>query len=83
MAGYFTNKAVAKTYFASSVSVTANTPFTVTHNLALQNRNAFIINVMNSAHSAISLDVDSVDANSLTITSAVSLTGLSVTVIGF
>lgn len=83
LAGYASNKAFAKTYFASSVSVTANTPFTVTHNLALQNRNAFVINVMNSSHSAISVDVDSTDANNLTITSAVSLTGLSITVIGF
>lgn len=83
LAGFISNRALAKVYFASSVSVTANTPFTVTHNLALQNRNAFTINVMNSSHSAVSLDVDSVDANSLTITSAVSLTGLSVTVIGF
>ena len=83
LAGYASNKAFAKTYFASSVSVTANTPFTVTHNLGLQNRNAFIINVMNSSHSAISVDVDSTDANNLTITSAVSLTGLSITVIGF
>jgi len=73
LAGYASNKAFAKTY----------TPFTVTHNLGLQNRNAFIINVMNSSHSAISVDVDSTDANNLTITSAVSLTGLSITVIGF
>jgi len=83
LAGFASNRGFAKTYFASSVSVTANTPFTVTHNLGLQNRNAFTINVMNSAHSAISVDVDSVDANSLTITSAVSLTGLSITIIGF
>jgi len=83
LVGFTTSRAFAKVYFASSVSVTANTPFTVTHGLGLQNRNAFTINVMNSAHSAISVDVDSTDANSLTITSAVSLTGLSITVIGF
>lgn len=73
----------AKTYFATSVSLTANTPFTVAHNLALQNRNAFAISVMDSAHSAIGVDVDSTDQNNLTITSAVALTGVSVTVIGF
>jgi len=73
----------AKTYFATSVSLTANTPFTVAHNLALQNRNAFTINVMDSAHSQIGVDVDSTDQNNLTITSSVALTGVSVTVIGF
>jgi hypothetical protein len=73
----------AKVYFATSVSLTANTPFTVAHNLALQNRNGFTINVMDSTHSAIGVDVDSTDQNNLTITSAVALTGVSVTVIGF
>jgi hypothetical protein len=76
-------KKFAKTYFATSVSLTANTPFTVAHNLALQNRNAFTISVMDSTHSAIGVDVDSTDQNNLTITSAVALTGVSVTVIGF
>ena len=73
----------AKVYFATTISLTANTPFTVAHNLALQNRNAFTINVIDSAHSAISVDVDSTDQNNLTITSAVALTGVSVTVIGY
>lgn len=73
----------ARVYFASSVSITANTPFTVEHNLALQNRNAFTINVMDSTHSAISVDVDSTDQNNLTVTSGVSLTGVSITVIGY
>jgi uncharacterized membrane protein len=73
----------AKVYFVSSASLTANTPLTVAHNLNLQNRNAFTINVMDSAHSAISVDVDSVDQNNLTVTSAVALTGVGITVIGF
>jgi len=83
LATYATGKAFAKTYFASAVSLVANTAFTITHNLGLQNRNAFTINVMDSTHSSISVDVDSVDVNSLTLTSAVALTGVSVTVIGF
>jgi hypothetical protein len=83
LTSFATTKAFAKTYFASGVSLVANTAFTVTHNLGLQNRNAFTINVMDSTHSGISVDVDSVDVNSLTITSAVALTGVSVTVIGF
>jgi len=54
---------------------------TVTHNLALQNKNAFTINVM-SSDSQVSVDVDSTDTNSLTVTSAVSITA-SITVIGY
>lgn len=83
LSGFVSNKALAKVYFVSSVAVTADTPLTVTHNLGLQNRNAFTINIMDSSNSSVSLDIDSIDANSLTITSAVSLSGLSVTIIGF
>lgn len=80
----FTNtKAFAKTYFASSVTTVANTAFTVTHNLGLQNKDAFTISVKNSSGSEVSVDVDSVDVNSLTITTAIALTGLKVCVIGF
>lgn len=83
LAGKLTDYKAAKVFFASSVSVTANTPYTVAHNLGLQNRNAFTISVKDSGHSEIGVDVDSTDQNNLTITSAVSLTGVSITVIGF
>lgn len=83
LSGFISNRALAKVYFVSGVSTTANTPQTITHNLALQNRNAFTINVMDSTHSAVSVDVDSTSTNALTITTAVSLTDLSVTIIGF
>lgn len=83
LAGFATNRAFSKTYFASGLTLVADTPLTVTHNLGLQNRNAFVINTMNSSHSTISLDADSVDANSLTLTSAVGLSGVYVTIIGF
>jgi hypothetical protein len=77
------NYRAAKVYYGSSISLTANIPATVAHNLNLQNKNAFTINVMDSGHSAISVDVDSTDQNNLTLTSAVTLTGVSVTIIGF
>lgn len=83
LATYATTKAYAKTYYAGSITLVANTPFTVTHGLALQNRNAFTYNVMDSAHSNISVDIDSVDVNSLTITSGVALTGVQICVTGF
>jgi len=73
----------AKVYYNDSVSLTANVAQSIAHNLSLQNRNAFTINVMDSSHSQISVDVDSTDQNNLTITSAVALTGVKVTIIGF
>lgn len=72
-----------KTYFIGTATLVANTPLTVAHNLSLQNRNSFVLNAMDSTHTAISLDVDSVDQNNLTVTSAVALTNVSITVIGF
>lgn len=83
LSGYLDNQEVARTYFASGVSLVANTPFTVTHNLGLQNRNAFTISVFNTANEAVSVKVTSTTTNALTLTSSVALTGVSVTVIGF
>lgn len=83
LAGYATTKAFAKTYYAGSLTLVANTPLTVTHSLGLQNRNACVAMVWDSTHSAISVDIDSVDTNSLTITSAVALSGAQICVIGF
>lgn len=69
-----------KQYFVTA-NVTALTPLTVTHNLNLVDRDAFTINTM-LTNSQVSVDVDSVDANSLTITSLVNLTNLKITVQG-
>lgn len=67
-------------YFAT-VNIAANTPFTVSHGLGLVDRDAFQVNTM-LGNSQISLDVDSVDANSLTLRSLVPLTGVKVTITG-
>lgn len=83
LATYATTKAYAKTYFASGLTLVANTPLTVTHSLALQNRNAFVCKVTDSSHSEVSVDIDSVDANSLTITSAIAGSGYQICVVGF
>lgn len=80
---FTTNKAFAKTYFASGIGLTANVAFTVTHNLALQNKDAFVISVKDSGGSEVGVDVDSVGINSLTITSGITVTNFTVTVIGF
>lgn len=80
--GFVDARKFGKTYFAT-VNITALTPFTVTHNLNLQNKDAFIVRTANSSGSEISFDVDSVDVNSFTLTSSVSLTGVRVMVVGF
>ena len=68
-------------HFFATVDLPAGTPFTVTHGLGLANRNGYVINT-NFGNSEISLDVDSVSANALTLTSLVPLNGVDVTVIG-
>lgn len=68
------------TYFAT-VNLAAGAPFTVSHNLNFANKDAFVVRTALGG-SDISLDVDSVNANSLTLTSLVPLNGVSVFVIG-
>lgn len=80
---FVTTKAFAKTYFNSDVSTVANTPLAVTHNLGLQNKDAFIVSIKNSLGSEVSVGVDSIDTNTLTITSAIGLSNLKVCIIGF
>ena len=71
-----------KVHTDQSVSILANTPKTVNHALALANSTGFVINVMDSDGSQISVDVDAVDTNNLTLTSLVALSGVKVTVMG-
>jgi hypothetical protein len=83
LTSFVNTKALAKTYFNNSVTTVANTPLTVTHNLGLQNKDAFTISVKSSNGSEVSVDVDSVDVNSLTLTTGVALTTGKVCIIGF
>jgi hypothetical protein len=83
LTSFVNTKALAKTYFSNSITTVANTPLTVTHNLGLQNKDAFTISVKSSTGSEVSVDVDSVDVNSLTITTGVALTTGKVCIIGF
>ena len=80
LAGAVVANRYTRQYFGT-VNIAANTPFTVMHNLSLTDRDAFQINTM-LGNSQISLDIDSVDANSLTLTSVVPLTGVKVTIAG-
>lgn len=81
LASHESTKTFAKTYFASGLSLVANTPLTVNHALALQNRNAFTFNMMVSNSNA-DVDVDSTDVNNITLTSNVAAT-VDICVIGF
>lgn len=83
LTSFVNTKGFAKTYFSGNVTTVANTPLTITHNLALQNKDAFTISVKNSSGSEVSVDVDSVDVNSLTVTTGVALSTGKVCVIGF
>lgn len=83
LTSFVATKAFAKTYFLASATTVANTAYTVTHNLGLQNKDSFVISVKNSVGSEISVDVDSVGTNSCTITTAVAVTACTVCVVGF
>lgn len=75
-------KKIAGVYYAGSLTLVADTPLTVTHSLALQNRNAFVA-AFYVSNSEEDVDIDSIDANSLSITSNRAITGGEITVIGF
>jgi hypothetical protein len=66
----------------STVNLVAGTPLTVNHALGLANKDSFVINTMYNG-AQISLSVVSVDANNITLESAVSLNGAVVSIIGF
>ena len=68
------------TYHAS-IDMTADVAFTVTHNLGLAAADRFVINTMQGGEQ-VSLQVTSIDGNSLSLTSSVGLTGVKVSVIG-
>lgn len=67
--------------FSTTISVGSNDPEVVEHGLNLENQNSFIFYAMLDG-SAVSVDVDSVDNNTITVTSLVAIDNLVVTVIG-
>jgi len=81
LGSYVSTKQFARSYFSASEALVANTPKTITHGLALSNKNAFNVNVM-ASDSQIVVDIDSVDVNSITITSNIAST-VSVFITGF
>lgn len=72
--------ATVYTHFVT-VNLVAGVAKTVTHGIGLTNKDAFTIRTALGG-SDISVDVDSIDANSITLTSLVNLTGVSVMIVG-
>lgn len=72
---------IVKGYF-TSINLVANTPYIVTHNLQLVNQNAFTLNCMFN-NQQVNVQATSIDSNSLSITAAIAVEGLIVTVTGF
>ena len=83
LTSFVTTKAFAKTYFNASLTTVANTPLSIVHNLGLQNKDSFVASFKSSVGGEISFRVDSVDVNTLTITSGVALAGVKASIIGF
>lgn len=69
--------------FTATVNLVAATALTVNHNLGLSAKDTLVVRTAISTGEEIQLKVISVNANSLTIESAVALTGVLVTVVGF
>lgn len=67
--------------YTETINTTGLTKYTVTHNLGLINKDAFVVNVMLNGNQ-ISADVESVDVNSITVETFLSLTGVVVTICG-
>ena len=75
------NSNLARVFFAT-IDLVGGTAYTFPHNLALQNKDAFVISVKDSAGSEVGVDIDSIDTNSLTITSSIAATSVKVMVVG-
>lgn len=68
--------------YSASVNLVANTPLTVTHNLNLTDRNAFTASAVHN-NQIVQAHIESVNANIISVTSSVSLTGVRINVFGF
>ena len=75
--------AIPQTYFNGAVTLTADTAVTINHGFGLTNPNSYILNVADSNGSSVSVDVDTVDGNNITLTSSLLLENIKVAIIGF
>lgn len=68
--------------YSSVITTAAATPLNVEHNLNLVHKDAFTINLMDSAGSQVSADIDSVDVNNVTVTTLIGVSDIRVTITG-
>lgn len=83
LSAYTIHRKLTTVYFADNQSIVAGVPFTVNHNMNLQHKDSFTIRVADSTGSTVSVGVQSQDVNSVLINSAVGLTGVKITIVGF
>lgn len=68
--------------YHGTATLAADVAYTVNHGLKLVNASAFLINVVDDLGNQLSLEVDAVDVDSLTVKSVVALSGVKITVTG-
>lgn len=66
----------------STVSISSSTPRSISHNLDLASPANFVVNVMDSDNTQISVDIEAVDKDTISLRSLVDLFGVKVTVMG-
>lgn len=81
--GYANHTKIARVFYSDVVDLVAGTPFELEHGLALQNKDAYNVNVNDSTGQEVSVLCASVNNNKISLTSNIAVTGLKVTVIGF
>lgn len=69
-------------YYQEGIDLVALTPFTVTHSLALTDKDSFIISAKDVDGNPIEVDYIAVNVNSITVTSSVNINDISVTILG-
>lgn len=83
LAGWASNFQFAKSFFQASLAIPNNTATTVTHNLGLSDPNAFVAQIVRSSNDrVINARIQSVDANSFTITARPGVT-VDIMVVGY
>jgi hypothetical protein len=81
LATYNAAQGYAKKHFQNAITLVANTPLTITHNLALSNKDAFVASVKDSTGAVIEVAIVSIGVNSLSIESAIAATNVTITVV--
>ena len=83
LAGWASNFQFAKSFFQGGLALPNNTATTVTHNLGLSDPNAFVAQIVNATSDrVVNARIESVDANSFTITARPAVT-VDVMVVGY